>query len=58
MLFFFGLIKDEKYYLRSLGEDPRKVRILNVKLSNLSTIKESILLILQTAIQLIKYNLK
>ena len=58
MLFFFGLFKDEKYYLRSLGEDPRKVRILNVKLSNLSTIKESILLILQTAIQLIKYNLK
>ena len=30
MLFFFGLFKDEKYYLRSLGEDPRKVRILNV----------------------------
>lgn len=31
MLFFFGMFKDEKYYLRSLGEDPRKVRILNVK---------------------------
>ena len=31
MLFFFGMFKDEKYYLRSLGEDPRKVGILNVK---------------------------
>ena len=31
MLFFFAIFKDEKYYLRSLGEDPRKVRILNVK---------------------------
>lgn len=24
MVFFFGVFKDEKYYLRSLGEDPRK----------------------------------